>query len=152
MDCTLVTSDLRHDMEIAAAMRFGISPQEFQSAHDEFHLIYGIGNFTYERLYLCCLRVKPGLNPELVDEWHEIVATPMLYPDALAFLDSFPKEELVLLTAGERYNQNLKIEANNLRDKFSKIIIAESPKAVVLENPPADSFFLDDSPREIDAM
>ncbi len=153
LDCTLIDGELRVDMELKVAMEYGIIPSEYARGRDiAVAKNGGISNFNYDRLYAGLEVVKPGLSRAIIKDLYDIIAAPLLFPDTLQFLDSFPKDTLALLTTGDPAFQNMKIDANGLREKFSEIMIVPSPKCTSFVDPPPGMIYLDDSPREIDAM
>ncbi len=152
MDGTLIDSAMRINMEHKVALEYGLTAEMFWEGRRLAEEKYGPALSNYRKLYAGCKEILPDLDEKIVEEWLDVARTPMLYSDTLNFLASFPKEELILFTAGEPGFQNIKIDANGLRDKFSSILILPSPKANNFHNPEPGMIYLDDAPREIDAM
>lgn len=153
LDNTLIRSIDRAEQEKIIAAQYGISAKNFQHAIDMTFEKYGWSNFGHEGLIASCKLIKPDLNcTELYAKWQKILNTPHFFPDALEFLRAFPKRHMILLTTGSADFQRNKIATHSLAKYFSRIIIVNSPKAHHIATPTANSLYIDDSPREIDAM
>ena len=77
----------------------------------------------------------------------------MLFPDTLPFLKEFAKEEVIILTLGHQDHQMKKIATHGLKQFVSDIIITLDDKSSRISKANVDLiFFLDDAPREIEAM
>lgn len=152
LDNTIIDTIRRLNKEKELARKYGLTEEEYMSA---IHLVnerHGIGNFTLRKLFEICNEIHPGLPEALFGEWSDFENVQIFFPDALEFMTAFPKDSLTLLTAGNLDMQNKKIDVHNLRPYFGKILVLPSPKALNIEPPPDESCYIDDAPREIDAM
>ena len=151
LDCTLIDSAKRLQDEMEVAAHYGINGTLYWKAIELALEKCGIGNFGYDALFEACEIIKPGLDNRILSDWQRVVETPHFFPDTLAFLGRFPRSCLVLVTTGSSEFQRAKIATHNLEDYFSEIRIVPSPKCQHI-NPVYPAVYIDDSPREIDAM
>ena len=152
LDNTVIDTIRRLGKEQAAARKHGFSDADYMRA---LHLVnerFGIGEFTIQRFFGVCRELNPALSDEVLGEWKEMENDQIFFDDSLEFLKSLPKKELCLITAGNAEMQTKKIDTHKLRPYFGKIQILPSPKANNIEPPEAGSVYIDDAPREIDAM
>ncbi len=152
LDNTIIDTVRRLDKEKELAGKYGLTAEEYMNA---IHLVnerHGIGEFTLRKLFSVCNEIHPGLPEELFAEWAEFENVQIFFPDALEFVNAFRAKDLTLLTAGNHDMQNKKIDVHNLRPYFHEILILPSPKAINIDPPPLNSYYIDDAPREIDAM
>ena len=150
LDNTLIDSVKRLSGEMTAALKYGISNDNFSKAMLAAFQNDGVSRFGHKVLFKACCNLCPGLSKKLLNDWNDILNTPHIFPDAINFLSSFPKKDLVLLTTGSKEFQLTKIRVHGLKKFFSDIKIVPSPKCTSI-SPPPNSIFIDDSPREIDA-
>lgn len=152
LDNTLIDSMRRLELEMNVAEKYGISRENFKKAIEESFEKHGISRFGHQGLYKTCRELKPDLSSDIISAWGKVLESQMFFSDSLFFLGQFPKEELTLLTTGNPDFQRKKIAVHGLEGSFGAIKIVASPKCGHIEPPSPLSFFVDDSPREIDAM
>ena len=136
-------------MRVAA--RYGIDGALYGKATELALGRCGISNFGYDALFEACKIIKPDLDDRILSDWQGVVETPHFFPDTLVFLNRFPKSRLVLVTTGGNEYQRAKIATHGLDKYFSEIQIVPSPKYQHII-PVSSATYIDDSPREIDAM
>lgn len=151
LDNTLIDSVYRQALDIEIAVRYGLSKDDFYLAEQMVLERCGLSDFGYDKLFQACKEIKPDLDEKLHEDWVANAKTQIFFPDTLRFLGLFQKEELTLLTTGNINFQSPKIDVHGLTKFFSEIKIVASPKSHHI-SPPTSSVFIDDSPREIDAM
>lgn len=153
LDNTLIDSVKRLELEMGVAAKFGVGAEDYWKAVDIAFAKYGISGFSYRALFEGCRAVKPDyFSSDSLTEWQKILETEHFFPDTIIFLRNLGKNELTLLTTGNPDFQWAKIKTHRLEQYFCGIKIVNSPKAENIDRPPDGSFFIDDSPREIDAM
>jgi len=152
LDNTLIDSVKRLKLEMGVAAKFGVNAEDYWKAVDIAFAKYGVSGFSHQALFEGCRAIKPDFSAESLFEWRKVLEVKLFFPDTLIFLKHFKPEELTLLTTGNPEFQWTKIITHGITKHFGKIFIANSPKAENIERPPDKSFFIDDSPREIDAM
>jgi FMN phosphatase YigB (HAD superfamily) len=152
LDNTLIDVAKRLELEMGTAAKFGVNAEDYWKAVDIAFAKYGISGFRYQALFEGCRAVKPDFNDDAFLEWKKLLDMEYFFPDSIVFLKHFKPEELTLLTTGNPEFQWTKIITHGITKYFGKIFIVSSPKAENIERPPDKSFFIDDSPREIDAM
>lgn len=114
MDHTLIDSQRRFALEMAAAMRRGVTEAQYFEAIDVIFRVHGIGKFCYELLREELAKLCPTLTKDVLGEWEEILTIPMLLPHVEWFLGRFPRKDLTLLTTGNPVFQQKKIDVHGL--------------------------------------
>lgn len=152
LDNTLIDSVYRLELDTDIAVAYGLTTNEFSAAIDKAVQKHGIHGFGPDALFEACRQIKPDFSELVLKNWWMILKHKFLFPDTMTFLGCFCRRELSLITTGNKKFQLAKIEAHNFREYLSEIMILGSPKSNGLYSPQVNSFFIDDSPREIDAM
>lgn len=152
LDNTLIDTVKRLDFEKEVSEKYGLTGDKYLNAIDVVNERNGVGNFTIRKLFDVCREMKPDFPEEALREWMDFENRQIFFPDALDFIASFKKDELTLITAGDKNMQGKKIAVHNIEPLFSKILIVPSPKAQNIDPPPRGTIYIDDAPREIDAM
>ena len=151
LDNTLLDAVKRLENEKEIARRHGIDDDLFEKAANLTHETHGISNWSYTVFFESCRILKPCLEETMLHEWQKVIERSGIFPDTIAFLNQFPKENLTLVTTGNHEYQRTKIRTDNLEAYFSEILIVPSPKCHHV-TPVYPAVYVDDSPREIDAM
>lgn len=139
------------------AERHGVSREVFQGTLEKhFSGAKADGGKTYHPDDHCGI-LFPGDTAKSEKVSREIFSMlgdlrTFVFSDAVGFLESFPKEDLFLLTYGNTDFQRFKVRASGLDDFFNEIIVTDGDKMEVIHERlerwgiPADEpvFFLDD--------
>ncbi len=152
LDNTLIDSVKRLELEMGVAVKFGVNAEGYWKAVDIAFAKYGISGFSHRALFEGCRAIKPDFSAESLFEWRKVLEVELFFPDSIIFLKNLGKDGMTLLTTGNPDFQWIKIRNHQLEQYFCGIKIVNSPKAENIDRPPKGSFFIDDSPREIDAM
>lgn len=77
-----------------------------------------------------------------------------LFPDVLPFLQKIPKEDILIITYGDRDFQRAKIEGSGIQHFVSEVLVTEGEKIEMIEEWMTEkswlshqSWFIDDKPR-----
>lgn len=126
----------------------GVAMQAQQDAH--------LRHRTYTPEKLCDELAKVGhpvSNDFLIRVYNYIESREMLYPDTMPFLKQFRRQELAILTRGDEFFQRRKIRAHGLDQLVGKLLVTQGEKCDSINDAVMPcTFFLDDAPREIEAM
>ncbi len=152
MDNTLINTPRRVLEEVGITMRYGITADDYYAALRTMNQRHGVGSFNYKLLFAILRETKPELSETLIADLTTTIAIPMFVDDSLEFMARFPKNELTLLTTGDKEIQWAKVRAHQLESHIGKILIVTSPKALHIDTPTRGSYYIDDAPRELDAM
>lgn len=154
LDCTLIDSEQRYQDEKQIAVRFGVSPDIYEWSVGELYGRFGFAGYTFERLYGIILERVPRVPCRLAEELASLLVRNYFFPDALLFLEQFHRENLVLVTSGVPEFQLKKIETHDLGALMGIIVVSDSKAETVGEHKldGKTHFFLDDAPREIEAV
>jgi len=132
--------------------RYGFAPGEcwehFTAVKQRF------GAYSPERHYEWLLERRQMVPQSFVTEVYEFIDRGhLLFPDTMPFLLQFSRAEMIILTCGATDHQLRKIRAHKLEAFVADILVPTDNKpAAVIKSAAKSIFFLDDAPREIEAM
>lgn len=157
LDCTLIDSERRYGDERVIAADYGISEEEYIVAVDELYRRHGALAFSFELCFSILSERRPGLSKDVVNALNTLLDRNYFFPDSDFFLSSFSPQEVTIITSGPHDFQWRKIAAHNLGSRTNCIWITKHKARavgamVVYKNPDEKMFFIDDAPREIEAV
>lgn len=157
LDCTLIDSERRYGDERVIAANYGISKKDYVAAVDKLYRRYGALFYSFELLFKILSERRPGLSKNIVNNLNTLLDRNYFFPDSEFFLSSFGPQEFSIITSGLHDFQWRKIAAHNLGSRTNCIWITEYKARavgamVVYKNPDEKVFFIDDAPREIEAV
>lgn len=160
LDCTLIDAEKRYRDEMIVAAEYGILKKKYVAAVNELYRQYGRTFYCFELLYEFLLKAKPGLSRKIIDDLNALLDKNYFFSDSEFFLSSFKPQQLTLVTTGNQHFQFRKIATHGLRRYINYIwVITDKALAISGELIVASRsgikepfFFIDDAPREIEAV
>lgn len=156
LDCTLIDSERRYGDEMVIAAEYGISEEEYVTAVDTLYRHHGTAGYSFELLYEILAEQSPVLPWKITKDLNALLDRIYLFPDSELFLSSFKPEQLSIITTGNHEFQSRKIAAHNLKKWANYVwITPHKARAVAAESifgAGGNIFFIDDAPREIEAV
>ena len=152
LDNNLIDTVRLTDDVISIAEEYGISREEYIHSVEELEKQHGRAAYSFEKLYSLITENKPMVSWEFLKRIEELISKNYFFPDAVPFLLGFGKNELTIITEGNREYQYKKINAHELEYFVGKIIIAGDGKEKAIIPGAGKTFLLDDAPRAIDAV
>lgn len=154
LDCTLIDSEQRYEDEKRIAEGLGVSRDTYEWAVGELYNQFDVAGYTFERLYEIIRERVPGVPSCLAEELASLLDRNYFFPDALLFFGEFHRQDLIIVTSGVSAFQLRKIETHGLKTRARAIVITGNKAEVLGEYKTGGRihFFLDDAPREIEAV
>src|SRR3989344_7660128 len=154
LDNTLIDSVRRYEDEQETAERHGVPRAEYVRAVETLYARHGTASYCFPLLFSIIRETRPDAPEELLRELEALLAKHYFFPDTLAFLSRFSREELVVVTEGRIEFQWPKAAAHNLLEHVREVRISHTKKKSEMfeergQDPPAgrQAFFLDDAAR-----
>lgn len=152
LDNTLIDSTYRYGEEIKIAEKYGFSTEEYKSAGERLRKSSETRGYNFKQIFHFLAEAKPDLSFSMYKELDALLDRKYPFSDTEEFLASFPREELIILTQGDLETQQRKIKAHNFQQFVKKVEVVaggQKPHAII---PEKHTFFLDDTPRQIDLV
>ncbi len=154
LDCTLIDSERRYEDEKQIAARLGVSRDDYEWAVDELYHRFGIARYSFTVLLEIIRERVPHVSSGLAEELMSLLDRNYFFPDSLNFLNQFRRRDLTLVTAGVIEVQLKKVETHGMKALMGDIVVTDSKPRAMGERKLDGRihFFLDDAPREIEAV
>lgn len=159
LDNMLIDSVRRYEDEQETAERHGISRAEYVRAVETLYARHGTASYCFPLLFSIIRETRPDAPEALLHELEALLDKHYFFPDTLAFLSRFSREELVVVTEGRIEFQWPKAAAHNLLEHVREVRISHTKKkSEMIEERGQDlpagrqAFFLDDAARHIDEV
>src|SRR3989344_7210790 len=149
LDNTLIDSVRRYEDEQETAERHGVPRAEYVRAVETLYARHGTASYCFPLLFSIIRETRPDAPEELLRELEALLAKHYFFPDTLAFLSRFSREELVVVTEGRIEFQWPKAAAHNLLEHVREVRISHTKKSEMIEER-GQTFFLDDAARHVD--
>ena len=151
-DHTLFQTKNFVDAIIKVFSNYGVSEEDFRQAYKksikDWEDVCGFG-YTFEKNIDELKKMGHDLDVEkLLQELKELIKKEYLFFDAIDFLEHFKKEKMVLMTAGDKDFQRLKVETVEIEKYFVQTFYLENGKAKYLKDNIKSSeriFFVNDN-------
>src|SRR3989344_2247562 len=150
LDNTLIDSVRRYGDEQETAERHGVPRAEYVRAVETLYARHGTASYCFPLLFSIIRETRPDAPEELLRELEALIAKHYFFPDTLAFLSRFSREELVVVTEGRIEFQWPKAAAHNLLEHVREVRISHTKKKSEMFEERGRTFFLDDAARHID--
>lgn len=159
LDNTLIDSARRYEEEQEVAERHGVPRAEYIRAVETLYARHGTASYCFPLLFSIIREARPDAPEALLRELEALLNKQYFFPDTLAFLARFPREELIVVTEGRFEFQWPKAAAHNLLAHVREVRISHvKKKSEMVEERGQDlpagrqAFFLDDAARHIDEV
>ncbi len=154
LDCTLIDSEKRYEDEKQMAERFGIKRDVYVWAVNELYRRHGTYKYSFALLCEILRERTPRANKNFEGELSRLLGRNYFFSDAPQFLSRFNCEELILLTSGTPDFQSRKIDVHGLNEVVKATFITDNKPIIIgrEKRGSALNFFIDDAPREIEAV
>lgn len=156
LDNTLIDSVRRSKDEVGIAAKYGLRPEVYTKSINELFRRHG-NMYSFQLLWPILLEKKAYLPEEMLNELNELLDKTYFFGDTDLFLQSFKKEQLILVTSGDPVVQARKLYAHKLDERFDCVFLNPFAKtdvigACIKECGGEKVYFVDDAPREIEAV
>ncbi len=153
LDNTLIQSSARFRKEQKIAEKYKLDPELYaQCIRNEFILKNGNGRYSFQHLWPFLRKLKPDLPRKMLHELNALLDHQYFFHDTINFLENFQKKSLILVSSGDYVVQLRKVHAHRIEKYFKNIYVTENKPEVISKIKKTKTFFLDDAPRQIDAV
>src|SRR3989338_8722651 len=150
LDNTLIDSVRRYEDEQETAERHGVPRTEYVRAVETLYARHGTASYCFPLLFSIIREARPDAPEALLRELEALLDKQYFFPDTLAFLSRFSREELVVVTEGRIEFQWPKAAAHNLLEHVREVRISHMKKKSEMVEEHGQTFFLDDAARHVD--
>ena len=150
LDNTLIDSVRRYGDEQETAERHGVPRAEYVRAVETLYARHGTASYCFPLLFSIIREARPDAPEALLRELEALLDKQYFFPDTLAFLSRFSREELVVVTEGRIEFQWPKAAAHNLLEHVREVRISHMKKKSEMVEEHGQTFFLDDAARHVD--
>lgn len=153
LDNTLIDSVRRYEDEQDTAERYGIPRAEYVRAVEALYARHGPASYSFPLVFSIIRETRPDAPEALLRALKALLRKQYFFPDTLAFLARFRREELVLVTEGVAEFQWPKLHAHDIARRVGRVELISGKKSDAIREAESETtFFLDDAARHVDEV